>query len=199
MAELETAPETARELLFGDEWEYAPAPQSADHVRLEDRYGPFIDGEFREVDEYFPSISPATEETIAEVGLANEAIVDDAVSAARSAYESRWRDLPGAERAKYIYRIGRMIKEKSRELAVLESMDGGKPIRESRDMDIPLVAAHFFHYAGRGRAGRTRACRPSRRNERSAPPRAGCPCRATPGSACPRPSTPAPQARGTSP
>ena len=105
MTELETAPETARELLFGDRWEYAPAPQSADHVRLADRYGPFIDGEFREVDDYFPSINPATEETLAEVGLANEAIVDDAVSAARSAYESRWRDLPGAERAKYIYRI----------------------------------------------------------------------------------------------
>jgi aldehyde dehydrogenase (NAD+) len=148
MTELETAPETARELLFGDRWEYAPAPQSADHVRLEDRYGPFIDGAFREADEYFPSINPATEETIAEIGLANQSIVDDAVSAARSAYESHWRDLPGTERAKYIYRIGRMIKEKSRELAVLESMDGGKPIRESRDMDIPLVAAHFFHYAG---------------------------------------------------
>ena len=148
MAELKAAPDTARELLFGDEWEYAPAPQSADHVRLEDRYGPFIDGAFREVDEYFPSINPATEETIADVGLATEDMVDDAVRAARTAYESHWRDLPGAERAKYIYRIGRMIKEKSRELAVLESMDGGKPIRESRDMDIPLVAAHFFHYAG---------------------------------------------------
>ena len=148
MAELEAAPNTARELLFGDEWEYAPAPQSADHVRLDDRYGPFIDGEFREVDEHFPSINPATEEPLAEVGLADEAVVDEAVGAARTAYESHWRDLPGKERAKYIYRIGRMIKEKSREFAVLESMDGGKPIRESRDMDIPLVAAHFFHYAG---------------------------------------------------
>ncbi|MFB6097868.1 MAG: aldehyde dehydrogenase family protein, partial [Salinibacter sp.] len=148
MAELEAAPDTARELLFGDEWEYAPAPQSADHVRLGDRYGPFIDGEFREADEYFPSINPSTEETLAEVGLAKEDTVDEAVHAARDAYESEWRDLPGKERAKYIYRIGRMIKEKSREFAVLESMDGGKPIRESRDMDIPLVAAHFFHYAG---------------------------------------------------
>ena len=148
MADVEAPPDTARELLFGDEWEYAPAPQSADHVRLEDRYGPFIDGEFREADEYFPSINPATEETIAEVGLTTDQGVDEAVGAARTAYEEHWRDLPGAERAKYIYRIGRMIKEKSREFAVLESMDGGKPIRESRDMDIPLVAAHFFHYAG---------------------------------------------------
>ncbi len=148
MANVDAAPDTARELLFGDEWAYAPAPQSADHVRLADRYGPFIDGEFREADEYFPSINPATEETLAEVGLATDQVVDEAVGAARTAYEEHWRDLPGGERAKYIYRIGRMIKEKSREFAVLESMDGGKPIRESRDMDIPLVAAHFFHYAG---------------------------------------------------
>lgn len=148
MAELETRPDTARELLFGDRWEYAPAPQSADHVRLRDRYGPFINGEFQDADEYFPSINPATEETLAEVGRADEAVVDKAVDGARSAYESHWSELPGSERAKYIYRIGRMIKEKSREFAVLESMDGGKSIRESRDMDIPLVAAHFFHYAG---------------------------------------------------
>jgi len=148
MTELQTSPDTARELLFGDRWEYAPAPQSADHVRLEDRYGPFIDGEFREADEYVPSINPATEETLAQVGRAGVETVDEAVRAARRAYESHWRELPGTERAKYIYRIGRMIKEKSREFAVLESMDGGKPIRESRDMDIPLVAAHFFHYAG---------------------------------------------------
>jgi aldehyde dehydrogenase (NAD+) len=151
MSEIEAAPDTAdtaRELLFGDRWEYAPAPQSADHVRLADRYGAFIGGEFHEADDYFPSISPATEETLAEVGRATEATVDRAVNAARRAYDSHWRDLPGSERAKYIFRIGRMIKEKSREFAVLESMDGGKPIRESRDMDIPLVAAHFFHYAG---------------------------------------------------
>jgi len=148
MAELETAPDTARELLFEDRWEYAPAPQSADHVRLADRYGPFIGGQFREVDDYMPSINPATEETLADVGVADEAVVNQAVEAARHAYDTHWRDLPGSERAKYIYRIGRMIKEKSREFAVLESIDGGKPIRESRDMDVPLVAAHFFHYAG---------------------------------------------------
>ncbi len=140
-------PTDVRELLFGDTWEYSPAPQSADFADYRDQYGHFIDGEFVEDDEYFESVNPATEETLAEFALADASTVDRAVDAARDAYET-WQQTPPSERAKYIFRIGRMIKEKSREIAVLESMDGGKPIRESRDIDIPLAAAHFFHYAG---------------------------------------------------
>jgi len=141
-------PVRARELLFGDLWEYDTAPQSSDFAEYRDRYGHFIGGEFVEADEYFESINPASEEPLAEFGLADEETVDRAVEQARRAYEGPWSSIPASERAKYIYRIGRMIKEKSREIAVLESMDGGKPIRESRDVDIPLAAAHFFHYAG---------------------------------------------------
>jgi aldehyde dehydrogenase (NAD+) len=143
-------PADVKDLLFGDLWDYAPAPQSADFVDLDERYGHFIDGEFVEPEEaeYFKSINPATEQPIAEVAVADEAVVDKAVQAARKAYDKYWKKTAPAERAKYIYRIARMMQEKSRELAVVESMDGGKPIRESRDVDVPLAAAHFFHYAG---------------------------------------------------
>ena len=141
-------PVNVRDLLFGDLWEYATAPQSSDFAQYEERYGHFVDGEFIEAEEYFESVNPATEEVLAEFGVGTEETVDDAVRAARGAYEGEWGRMPASERAKYIFRIGRMIKEKSREFAVLESMDGGKPIRESRDIDIPLAAAHFFHYAG---------------------------------------------------
>ncbi|MFB6374990.1 MAG: aldehyde dehydrogenase family protein, partial [Bradymonadaceae bacterium] len=141
-------PIDVKDLLFGDTWEYADAPQSADFVEHEDQYGHFIGGEFVEADEYFTSVNPSNEEVIAELGVGTAETVDEAVRAARTAYEDHWSTMPASERAKYIYRIGRMIKEKSRELAVLESMDGGKPIRESRDIDIPLSAAWFFHYAG---------------------------------------------------
>ncbi len=141
-------PVDVRDLLFGDTWEYAEAPQSADFAEHDERYGHFIDGEFVETDEYFDSINPSNEQVLAEFAVGTEETVDRAVRAARTAFEETWQPMPASERAKYIYRIGRMIKEKSREIAVLESMDGGKPIRESRDVDIPLSAAWFFHYAG---------------------------------------------------
>ena len=131
-------------------WEYADAPESTDIVRLEERYGLFIGGEFVEPKSgsWFPTIDPATEEQLAEVAEAGPEDVDLAVKAARKASGEAWRDLPGAERAKYLYRIARQLQERSREFAVLETMDGGKPIKESRDIDLPLAAAHFFYYAG---------------------------------------------------
>ena len=130
-------------------WDYAPAPESADHVRLRDAYGLFIGGEFVDPRDgrRVPSINPATEEPVAEVAFAGEADVAAAVEAARAA-QPKWAKLPGRERAKYLFRVARLIQERARELAVVESMDGGKPIRESRDVDIPLAAAHFFYYAG---------------------------------------------------
>ncbi len=131
-------------------WELAPAPESTDHVNLKPAYDLFINGEFRpsRSGKRFPSINPATESTIAEITEADESDVDVAVKAARAAHENVWSKMPGAERAKYIYRIARLMQEQARELAVIETMDGGKPIRESRDIDIPLAAAHFFYYAG---------------------------------------------------
>jgi aldehyde dehydrogenase (NAD+) len=131
-------------------WEYAPAPESKDIVQLQDRYGLFIGGEFVEPKSgrWFPTIDPSNETVLAEVAEAGEEDVDVAVTAARSAYATAWRDLPGSERAKYLYRIARALQERAREFAVLESMNGGKPIKESRDVDLPLAAAHFFYYAG---------------------------------------------------
>jgi aldehyde dehydrogenase (NAD+) len=131
-------------------WEYSPAPESKDIVRLQDRYGLFIGGEFVEPKSgrWFPTIDPSNETVLAEVAEAGEEDVDVAVTAARSAYVTAWRDLPGSERAKYLYRIARALQERAREFAVLESMNGGKPIKESRDVDLPLAAAHFFYYAG---------------------------------------------------
>ncbi|WP_432835012.1 aldehyde dehydrogenase family protein [Dactylosporangium sp. CA-092794] len=131
------------------EFSYAPAPESRSIVDIRASYGLFIGGEF--VDgkgEPFKSINPASEETLAEVACADAADIDTAVSAARHAYDTVWGPMPGRERAKYLFRIARIIQERSRELAVLESLDNGKPIRESRDVDLPLVAAHFFYYAG---------------------------------------------------
>ena len=138
-----------RRLNFGDKWNYDPAPETTP-VKIELRYGLFIDGKFRapKSGKYFDSINPANEQKLTEIALANEADVDTAVNAARRAYEKMWSKMPGRERGKYLYRIARIIQEKSRELAVLETMDGGKPIKESRDVDLPLVAAHFFYYAG---------------------------------------------------
>ncbi|MEO8218781.1 MAG: aldehyde dehydrogenase family protein, partial [Acidobacteriota bacterium] len=129
---------------------YAPALESVDHVKIEKRYDLFIGGEFVKPHsrKYFETINPATEETLAEVAEADEHDVDRAVVAARTAYTRRWSKLRPAERAKYIFRIARLIQEQSRALAVLETMNGGKPIKESRDIDIPLAAAHFFYYAG---------------------------------------------------
>ncbi len=131
-------------------WAYAPAPESASHVKLKDRYDLFIGGKFVKPTsgKYFDTINPANEERIAQVAEANTADVDKAVKAARGAYDKVWKKMPPKERGKYIYRIARMIQERARELAVIESMDGGKPIKEARDVDIPLVANHFFYYAG---------------------------------------------------
>ncbi|WP_445152084.1 aldehyde dehydrogenase family protein [Baekduia sp. Peel2402] len=128
-------------------WDYAPAPESTDHVRLRDRYGLFIGGSFVDADNYAPTINPATEEPLAEIAQASEADVARAVEAARGA-AAGWAKLPGLERGKYVFRIARLIQERARELAVVETLDGGKPIKESRDVDIPLAAAHFFYYAG---------------------------------------------------
>ncbi|MDI1459952.1 aldehyde dehydrogenase family protein [Catellatospora sp. KI3] len=129
-------------------FEYAPAPESRSIVNLQSSYGLFIDGEFVDGDDRRKTISPATEEVLAEVTWAGTADVDRAVKAARRAYTKVWGPMPGAERAKYLFRIARIIAERSRELAVLESLNNGKPIKESRDVDVPLASAHFFYYAG---------------------------------------------------
>jgi aldehyde dehydrogenase (NAD+) len=131
-------------------WTYAPAPEDSKHIKLNKKYDLFIGGKFVKPGKgkYFDTFSPSTEEKLAEVAEADEKDVDLAVKAARNAYEKVWKKMPAKERAKYIFRIARMIQERSRELAVIESMDGGKPIRESRDIDVPLAANHFFYYAG---------------------------------------------------
>jgi aldehyde dehydrogenase (NAD+) len=129
-------------------FDYAPAPESRSVVTLRDSYGLFIGGQFVSGNSVFKTISPATEEVLAEVTQAGPEDVDRAVAAARHAYERTWSVMPGRERGKYLFRIARLIQERSRELAVLESLDNGKPIRESRDVDIPLAAAHFFYHAG---------------------------------------------------
>ena len=130
-------------------WEYAPAPESAALANLKPAYRPFVDGEF--VDgggEPLKTLNPATEEVLSEVGTASHEDVDRAVAAARRAYEQVWGPMPGAERAKYLFRIARVVAERARELAVLETLDNGKPIRESRDVDVPMASAHLFHHAG---------------------------------------------------
>lgn len=140
----------APQLQFSTAWQYAPAPESTSHVQINDRYGLFINGKFSPPasGKYFDTINPATERKIASVAFAGAADVDKAVKAAQLAYDRHWSKMQPAERGKYIYRIARIIQEKARELAVIESMDGGKPIRESRDIDTPLAVAHFFYYAG---------------------------------------------------
>jgi aldehyde dehydrogenase (NAD+) len=137
-------------LKFNTGWEYAPAPESRSHIKLKDRYDLFIDGKFvkPQSGRYFDTINPANEEKLASVAEANTADVDKAVKAARTAYEKVWKKMPATERAKYIFRISRMIQERAREFAIIESLNGGKTIRESRDVDIPLAANHFFYYAG---------------------------------------------------
>ena len=131
-------------------WGYAPAPESTEIVSIASEYGLFIDGEFAPAADgkQLITLNPATEAPLAKVAVAGQADVDRAVAAARAAYEQTWGPMPGAERAKYLYRIARALQERAREFAVLESLDNGKPIRESRDTDIPLAAAHFFYYAG---------------------------------------------------
>ncbi|HEX4062606.1 MAG TPA: aldehyde dehydrogenase family protein [Streptosporangiaceae bacterium] len=131
-------------------WEYAPAPQEREIVTIAPSYGLFVNGEFAPAADgrTFTTVNPATEEPLTEVALAGQADVDRAVRAARTAYDKVWGPMPGAQRAKYIYRIARIIAERAREFAVLESIDNGKPIKESRDVDVPLASAHFFYHAG---------------------------------------------------
>ena len=145
MAEVEKRPDRAP---VPSDWAYAPAPESSEIVRLRDRYGLYVGGDWLEPAETYTTLSPATEEPLAEVGQAGAAEVDAAVGAARGAFEDGWASLAGSERAKYLFRIARILQERAREFAVLESMNGGKPIKESRDVDLPLAAAHFFYYAG---------------------------------------------------
>jgi len=132
------------------EWNYSPAPESTSIAKIDERYELFIDGKFVKPTsgKYFDTINPATEKKLAELAMANAADVDKAVKAARVAYDKYWKNMAGADRAKYLFRIARLIQEKAREFAVIESMDGGKPIKESRDIDVPLAANHFFYYAG---------------------------------------------------
>ena len=137
-------------LKFDSGWSYAPAPESKNAASINPQYDLFINGKFEKPlsRKYFATTNPATEEKLSEVADANTADVDKAVNAARKAYEKVWKKMPAKERAKYIFRIARMIQERAREFAIIESMDGGKPIRESRDFDVPAAANHFFYYAG---------------------------------------------------
>ncbi len=137
-------------LIFDTSWQYAPAPESTDHVRIDPQYGLFIGGEFvaPRKRRYFETINPATTKPLAQIAQADAGDVDRAVAAARRAWQRSWSKLQSAERGKYLYRIARALQERAREFAVIETLDGGKPIRESRDVDVPLAAAHFFYYAG---------------------------------------------------
>ena len=137
-------------LKFSGKWDFDAALESTDHVSLKDQYGLFINGKFENprTGNYFPSINPANEEHLSMVAEAGQKDIDAAVAAARKAFDGPWSKISPKERGKYIFRIARLIQEKSRELAVIETLDGGKPIRESRDVDIPITAAHFFYYAG---------------------------------------------------
>jgi aldehyde dehydrogenase (NAD+) len=137
------------ELVFGDLWEFDPAPETAD-PRLKPRYDLFINGEFvaPKTGKYFDTINPANEHKLAEIALAGVSDVDAAYQAAQRAFETTWGKMPGRERAKYLFRIARLLQDRAREFAVAETLDGGKPIKESRDFDVPMAAAHFFYHAG---------------------------------------------------
>jgi aldehyde dehydrogenase (NAD+) len=137
-------------LVLDTDWQYAPAPENTDHIELRNRYGLFIGGKFcaPKSSTYFTTQSPSTEQDLAEIAHAGKEDVNRAVRSARRAYDTVWSRTKPAERGKYIFRIARLLQERAREFAIIESMDGGKPIRESRDVDIPLAAAHFFYYAG---------------------------------------------------
>jgi aldehyde dehydrogenase (NAD+) len=130
------------------DWTYAPAPEARDIVTLQPRYGLFIGGQWLEPSETYTTLAPRDEEPLAEIAQGTPEDVDSAVVAAREAFANGWSSLPGSERAKYLFRIARILQERAREFAVLESLNGGKPIKESRDVDLPLAAAHFFYYAG---------------------------------------------------
>jgi len=141
--------QAAPALIFGDLWAYDPAPETAD-PKLKTRYELFIGGKFvaPASGKYFDSINPANEQKLAEIAHANAADVAAAYRAAKKAYDQTWSRLPGRERAKYLFRIARLLQDRAREFAVAETMDGGKPIKESRDFDVPMAAAHFFYHAG---------------------------------------------------
>jgi aldehyde dehydrogenase (NAD+) len=144
------AKKEVKKLEYFTDWKYAPSPEATDHIRLQKQYDLFINGKFVKPNsgKYFDTINPATEEKISSIAEANDKDVDIAVKAARGAYDKTWSKMPAKERAKYIYRIARLIQERARELSVIETLDGGKSIRESRDIDVPLAANHFFYYAG---------------------------------------------------
>jgi aldehyde dehydrogenase (NAD+) len=135
---------------YNSDWNLDPAPESTGHINVKSKYDLFIGGKWvkPKSEKYFATINPATEQKIADIAEAGQADVDAAVKAAKKAYDTVWSKLSGKERGKYIYRIARLIQEKAREFSVIESLDSGKVIRESRDIDIPLAAAHFFYYAG---------------------------------------------------
>ncbi len=137
------------ELIFGDLWDYDPAPETAD-PKLKSRYDLFINGAFVEPGSgrYFDTINPANEQKLADIALAGVSDVDAAYQAAQQAFDTTWSRMPGRERAKYIFRIARLLQDRAREFAVAETLDGGKPIKESRDFDVPMAAAHFFYHAG---------------------------------------------------
>lgn len=137
-------------LRFDTDWQYDPAPESASAARIDPQYELFIDGKWQKPQsgKYFDTINPANEQVLSRVAEADEKDVDKAVRAARNAYEKVWKKTTPAERGKYIFRIARILQEKARELAIIETLDGGKPIRESRDFDVPTAAQHFFYYAG---------------------------------------------------
>ena len=136
-------------LVFEGFMDYAPSPESTSHIEIKPQYDLFIDGKWQKPKsgKYFDSINPANQNKLSSIAEANSEDVNNAVKAARKAFKP-WSLLPASERAKYLYRIARLIQERAKEFSVIESLDGGKPIRESRDIDIPLAAAHFFYYAG---------------------------------------------------
>ena len=142
-------PKSSNNNPFAASWSYEPAPESTDHIQLKKQYELFINGEFTAPikGKYFNTLNPSNHKVISKIAEASEDDVDKAVLAAEKAFV-KWSALPGKERGKFIYRIARLIQERAREFSVIESLDGGKPIRESRDIDIPLAASHFFYYAG---------------------------------------------------
>ena len=139
-----------KSLKYNGKWDFSPSIESIEDISLKKEYQLFINGQFQKPisKKYFPSINPSNEQQLTKIAHAESKDVDLAVNSARNAFNGHWGKLPAKERAKYIYRIARIIQEKSKELAIVETLDGGKPIRESRDIDIPLAAAHFFYYAG---------------------------------------------------
>ena len=139
-----------KSLKYNGKWDFSPSIESIENLSIQKEYQLFINGQFQQplAKKYFPSINPSNEQQLSRIAKAESEDVDMAVKSARAAFNGQWGKISGKERAKYIYRIARLVQEKSKELAIVETLDGGKPIRESRDIDIPLAAAHFFYYAG---------------------------------------------------